>query len=85
MASRQKGDYTQDLAGTQAPVLLIHGRYDRMVPFAVGIAINNHLAPRAAEQLRPLAAVREAGRVDRVGPRIPAGLLGGRLWESRAG
>jgi pimeloyl-ACP methyl ester carboxylesterase len=32
-------DYTQDLAGIRAPVLLIHGRYDRMVPFEVTIAI----------------------------------------------
>ena len=37
-------DYTQDLAGIQAPVLLIHGRYDRMVPFEVSIAIINHIA-----------------------------------------
>ena len=37
-------DYTQDLAQIQAPVLLIHGRYDRMVPFEVGIAILNHIA-----------------------------------------
>ena len=31
-------DYTQDLAGIQAPVQLIHGRYDRMVPFEDHIA-----------------------------------------------
>jgi pimeloyl-ACP methyl ester carboxylesterase len=37
-------DYTQDFAGIQAPVLLIHGRYDRMVAFEVGIAILNHIA-----------------------------------------
>jgi len=37
-------DYMQDLAGIQAPVLLIHGRYDRMVPFEVSIAILNHIA-----------------------------------------
>jgi pimeloyl-ACP methyl ester carboxylesterase len=37
-------DYTQDLAGIKAPVLLIHGRYDRMVPFEVSIAILNHIA-----------------------------------------
>jgi pimeloyl-ACP methyl ester carboxylesterase len=37
-------DYTSDLAGIQAPVLLIHGRYDRMVPFEVSIAIVNHIA-----------------------------------------
>jgi 2-hydroxy-6-oxonona-2,4-dienedioate hydrolase len=37
-------DYTQDLAGIQAPVLLIHGRYDRVVPFGVSIAILNHIA-----------------------------------------
>jgi pimeloyl-ACP methyl ester carboxylesterase len=37
-------DYTQDLAVIQAPVLLIRGRYDRMVAFEVGIAILNHIA-----------------------------------------
>jgi 2-hydroxy-6-oxonona-2,4-dienedioate hydrolase len=37
-------DYTPDLAGIEAPVLLIHGRYDRMVPFEVSIAILNHIA-----------------------------------------
>ncbi len=37
-------DYTQDLAGIRARVLLIHGRYDRMVPFEVSIAIINHIA-----------------------------------------
>ena len=37
-------DYTPDLAGIAAPVLLIHGRYDRMVPFEVSIAILNHIA-----------------------------------------
>jgi 2-hydroxy-6-oxonona-2,4-dienedioate hydrolase len=37
-------DYTQDLAGIRAPVLLIHGRHDRMVPFEVSIAILNHIA-----------------------------------------
>ncbi len=37
-------DYTPDLAGIQAPVLLIHGRYDRMVAFEVSIAILNHIA-----------------------------------------
>jgi 2-hydroxy-6-oxonona-2,4-dienedioate hydrolase len=37
-------DYTQDLAGIQAPVLLIHGRYDRMVAFGVSIVILNHIA-----------------------------------------
>ena len=37
-------DYTSDLAGIKAPVLLIHGRYDRMVPFEVSIAILNHIA-----------------------------------------
>jgi 2-hydroxy-6-oxonona-2,4-dienedioate hydrolase len=34
-------DYTP---GIEAPVLLIHGRYDRMVPFEVSIAILNHIA-----------------------------------------
>src|SRR5215469_15390142 len=37
-------DYTPDLAGIKAPVLLIHGRHDRMVPFEVSIAILNHIA-----------------------------------------
>lgn len=37
-------DYTPDLSGIKAPVLLIHGRYDRMVPFEVSIAILNHIA-----------------------------------------
>src|SRR5207245_9408770 len=37
-------DYTPDLAGIKAPVLLIHGRYARMVPFEVSIAILNHIA-----------------------------------------
>jgi pimeloyl-ACP methyl ester carboxylesterase len=37
-------DYTPELAAIEAPVLLIHGRYDRMVPFEVSIAILNHIA-----------------------------------------
>src|SRR5579871_5360308 len=37
-------DYTPDLPGIRQPVLLIHGRYDRMVPFEVSIAILNHVA-----------------------------------------
>ena len=37
-------DYTPELASIAAPVLLIHGRYDRMVPFEVSIAILNHIA-----------------------------------------
>ena len=37
-------DYTEDLAGIRTPVLLIHGRYHRMVPFEVSIAILNHIA-----------------------------------------
>jgi 2-hydroxy-6-oxonona-2,4-dienedioate hydrolase len=35
---------TPDLAGIRAPVLLIHGRYDRMVAVEVSIAILNHIA-----------------------------------------
>jgi 2-hydroxy-6-oxonona-2,4-dienedioate hydrolase len=35
-------DHTQDLAGIPAPVLLIHGRYDRMFAFEVSIATLNH-------------------------------------------
>jgi pimeloyl-ACP methyl ester carboxylesterase len=37
-------DYAPELASIQAPVLLIHGRYDRMVAFEVSIAILNHIA-----------------------------------------
>jgi pimeloyl-ACP methyl ester carboxylesterase len=37
-------DCTQDLAGIRVPVLLIHGRYDRMVPFEISITILNHIA-----------------------------------------
>src|SRR5260370_836622 len=37
-------DYTPELPGIVAPVLLIHGRYDRMVAFEVSIAILNHIA-----------------------------------------
>jgi len=37
-------DYTPELAAIRAPVLLIHGRYDRMVAFEVSIAILNHIA-----------------------------------------
>ena len=53
-------DYTPDLAGIQAPVLLIHGRYDRMVAFEMSIAIMNHIEDSragAAQQLRALGAV----------------------------
>jgi 2-hydroxy-6-oxonona-2,4-dienedioate hydrolase len=37
-------DYTQELPAIKSPVLLIHGRYDRMVPFEVSIAVLNHIA-----------------------------------------
>ena len=37
-------DYTPELAAIEAPILLIHGRYDRMVPFEVSIAILNRAA-----------------------------------------
>jgi pimeloyl-ACP methyl ester carboxylesterase len=37
-------DYAPALAGIAAPVLLVHGRYDRMVAFEVSIAILNHVA-----------------------------------------
>jgi hypothetical protein len=36
---------------------------------------HRRLAPRASQQLRPLAALRKAGRLDRAGPRLPQGLL----------
>jgi 2-hydroxy-6-oxonona-2,4-dienedioate hydrolase len=37
-------DYTPELAGIKAPILLIHGRYDRMVAYEVSLAILNHVA-----------------------------------------
>src|SRR5882672_221465 len=37
-------DYTPELASIQASVMLVHGRYDRMVAFEVSIAILNHIA-----------------------------------------
>lgn len=37
-------DYTPALADIRSPVLLVHGRYDRMVAFEVSIAILNHVA-----------------------------------------
>ena len=37
-------DYTPALPGIRSPVLLVHGRYDRMVAFEVSIAILNHIA-----------------------------------------
>ena len=43
-AVHQKRSPGLDLADIKAPVLLIHGRYDRMVPFEVSIAILNHIA-----------------------------------------
>ena len=36
-------DYSPDLPGIKVPVLLVHGRYDRMVAFEVSIAILNHI------------------------------------------
>lgn len=36
-------DYTSELASIKSPVLLIHGRYDRMVAFEISIAILNHI------------------------------------------
>lgn len=36
-------DYTPELASIKSPVLLIHGRYDRMVAFEISIAILNHI------------------------------------------
>ena len=43
LATLNKSMAKFDLAGIQAPVLLIHGRYDRMVAFEVSIAILNHI------------------------------------------
>ena len=39
-------DFPPDLPGIRAPVLLIHGRYDRMVAFEISIAILNHIETR---------------------------------------
>ena len=36
-------DYGPELPSIRAPVLLIHGRYDRMVAFEISIAILNHI------------------------------------------
>ncbi len=36
-------DYSPGLPGIKSPVLLIHGRYDRMVAFEISIAILNHI------------------------------------------
>src|SRR5262245_56945919 len=36
-------DYTPELTSIRSPVLLIHGRYDRMVAFEVSLAILNHV------------------------------------------
>lgn len=36
-------DYSPEMPAIKAPVLLIHGRYDRMVAFEVSIAILNHI------------------------------------------
>jgi pimeloyl-ACP methyl ester carboxylesterase len=36
-------DYGPELPAIKAPVLLIHGRYDRMVAFEISIAILNHI------------------------------------------
>ena len=45
---------------------------------------HRRLAPRAAQQLRALAALREAGRVGRAGPGVPAGLLRAPVSEKHA-
>jgi pimeloyl-ACP methyl ester carboxylesterase len=37
-------DYTPELDQITAPTMLIHGRYDRMVPFEVSLNILNHVA-----------------------------------------
>src|ERR1700730_5059759 len=74
-----------DLSGIKTPVLLIHGRYDRMVPFEVGIAILSHIADSRLVLLNNCgrsAALREAGRVESTGTRVPARLLSG--WHLRA-
>jgi hypothetical protein len=80
-------DYTQDLAQIQAAALLIHGlRPDGAVRGLDRDPQSHHrLAPGAAQQPRAPAALREAGRVDRAGPRLPQGLLTGRFagWVGR--
>jgi pimeloyl-ACP methyl ester carboxylesterase len=70
-------DYPQDLAGIQAPVLLIHGRYDRMVPFEVSIAILNHIADSRLSNCGHWPPFEKAGRVGRASARVPQGLLSG--------
>ncbi len=74
-------DYTQ---GTQAPVVLIQGRYDWMVPFEVSIAVLNHIAHSRLVLLNncghwpPFEKQTEWGGA---GPRLPAGLLRGDGWS----
>ena len=68
-------DYTPDLAGIQASVLLIHGRYDRMVPFEVTTTIPQR--PRAS-CFSITAGTGRRSRSQPSGPRrssIPAGVL----------
>ncbi len=36
-------DYTEGLGGIKAPAFMVHGRYDRMVPFEVSINMLNHI------------------------------------------
>ena len=61
-------DYTPDLAGIQAPVLLIHGRYDRMVPFEVS-SRSSTTSPTRASCCSTIAATGRPSRSRPSGPR----------------
>jgi pimeloyl-ACP methyl ester carboxylesterase len=70
--------YMSDLAGIQAPVILTHGPYNRMVvPFEVSFAILNHIADRHLVLLNNSGHWPTFEHMDRAGPRVPAGLLNG--------
>jgi pimeloyl-ACP methyl ester carboxylesterase len=71
-------DYTPALAGIQAPVLLIHGRYDRMVAFEVSIAILNHVADSRLVLLNNCGhwpPFEKPAEYTRASARLPEGLL----------
>jgi len=70
-------DYTHDLAGIQAAVLLIHGRYNRMAPFEVSIAILNHIADWHLVLLNNSGNWPPFEKAGRVGPLTPIRELGG--------
>ena len=72
-------DHGVDLPNITAPSLIIWGRYDRMCVFEIGIAAPEQprrLKTGAAEQLRPLGALREARGVRLACANVPPELTG---------